>query len=245
MRTRKRVALITGGTRGIGAASARTLAHDGAQVFIAAREAPSDPALIHPNLHFIACDITNDDAVRSLVEEVQKEAGQLDLAVNSAGIEGDLQPLTDYQLDDFLRVLEVNVVGTFLALKYELPAMRATGSGSIVNLASIAAIRGIPNAAAYVASKHAVIGLTKTAALEAAKFHVRVNAICPALVDTAMADRLADKAGIGKADFAANNPMRRLATPEEVAATACWLLSDSAAFISGQALGIDGAQSIA
>lgn len=239
------VALVTGGTSGIGAATACALADNGARVFVAARSAPKTDVLNGANVQFVACDVTDEDAVRSVVEDVQLRAGQLDLAVNAAGIEGELQPMTEYRLEDCRRVLDVNVVGTFLSLKHEIAAMRASGGGAIVNLASIAALKGIPNAAAYAASKHAVIGLTRTAALEAAHIPVRVNAVCPSLVDTTMADRLAQKAGMTKSDFAAANPMQRVASPDEIAATICWLLSDDASFISGQAIGVDGAQSLA
>ena len=239
-----RVALVTGGTSGIGAATARALAAQGARVFVASRSAPKDSSLKLTNAQFLARDVTDERAVADLVEQVQIRAGQLDLAVNAAGIEGELLPLADYPFDECQRVFDVNVIGTFLSIKYELSAMRTAGGGAIVNLASIAATKGIPNAAVYAASKCAVIGLTKSAALEAADVPVRVNAVCPSLVDTAMADRLADKSGVTKSDFAAANPMQRVASPDEVAATICCLLCDDAtSFVSGQAIGIDGAQS--
>lgn len=245
MSSANRVALITGGTSGIGAAIARVLADDGARVFVAARSAPDDDALEQMNSEFIACDVTDERAVSDLVKQVQARAGRLDLAVNAAGYEGELSPLIEYPKVDCHRVLDINVIGTFLSLKYELAAMRSVGGGSIVNLASIAGIKGVPNASIYSASKHAVIGLTRTAALESADVPVRVNAVCLSLVNTAMADRLADKTGMAKSEFAAANPMQRVADPDEIAATIGWLLSDAASFVSGQAIGVDGAQSVA
>lgn len=239
------VALVTGGTSGIGAATALALAGHGAQVYVASRRPPGNDEPKLSSVHFIACDVTEETALEALVDEVQTRAGQLDLAVNAAGYEGEIRPMTDYPVEDCHRVLNVNIVGTLLSLKYELAAMRAAGGGAIVNMASIAGLKGIPNAAAYATSKHAVPGLTRTAALENADVPVRVNAVCPALVDTAMADRLSIKSGLAKPEIAAANPMQRAATPGEVAATICWLLSDAASFISGAAICVDGAQSVA
>jgi len=239
-----RIALVTGGTSGIGAATVIALADQGARVFVASRSVSRDSAITLANVQYLTCDVTDEHAVADLIEQVQTRAGQLDLAVNAAGYEGELHPLAEYPLDECRRVLEVNVIGMFLSLKYELTAMRAAGGGAIVNLASIAGVSGVPNAAAYAAGKHAVIGLTKAAALETADVPIRVNAVCPSLVDTPMADRLAHKSGLTKSDFATANPMERVAQPGEVAATICCLLSDDAtSFVSGQAIGVDGAQS--
>jgi NAD(P)-dependent dehydrogenase (short-subunit alcohol dehydrogenase family) len=240
-----RVALVTGGTSGIGFATAQALARSGVRVFVASRKAPRNVGLNDANVQFVPCDVTRQDAVRSLVEEVQARAGRLDLAVNAAGYEGVMAPLHSYPIDDLRRVFDVNLMGTLFSMKYELEAMRAAGGGAIVNLASIAGLKGIPNAAAYTSSKHGVLGLTRAAALESADVPIRVNAVCPSLVDTAMADRLSDKVGMRKSDLAATNPMHRLASPAEVASAICWLLSDAASFVTGQAMGIDGGQSTA
>jgi len=238
-----RVALVTGGTSGIGAATARALTSAGARVFVASRTRPKDEALAELGGHFLACDVTDEKAVCALIEGVRTMASRLDLAVNAAGYEGDLAPLIHYPVADCRRVLDINVIGTFLCLKYELAAMRDAGGGAIVNLASIAGLKGVPNATAYTASKHAVVGLTRAAALESADVSIRVNAVSPTLVDTPMADRLSDKSGLAKDSFAQANPMHRVARAEEVAATICWLLSDEASFVSGQTIGVDGAQS--
>lgn len=245
MTSRGRIALIIGGTGGIGAATAQQLAEEGARVFVAARTNPGHGEFDDKGVSYIACDVTEEDAVRSLIKQVREQCGRIDLAVNAAGYEGQLAPLHEYSLDECRRLLDVNVIGTFLPLKHELEAMRNTGGGAIVNIASIAGLKGIPNAAVYTATKHAVIGMTRSAALESADVPIRVNAVCPSLVDTAMADRLSTMFGLSKTSMAESNPMRRMATPGEVARTICWLLSDAASFVNGQALGVDGAQSIA
>lgn len=166
--------------------------------------------------------------------------GRLDFALNSAGYEGEFHALHEYPEADCRKVLEVNVLGVFRSLQAEVPAMIQTGAGSIVNLSSLAGIKGVAHASPYCASKHAVIGLTRSLALELAQRGIRVNALCPALVDTPMADRLAEKSGVTKDALAAMNPMRRSISAEEVARAAVWLFSDATASVTGQAIAIDG-----
>lgn len=239
------MALITGASRGIGAASARALLAGGARVFVAARSEPESGWIDHPGARFISTDVADEEQVAALMEQILLDAGCLDWAVNCAGYEGEIHRAHDYPDEDCRKVFEVNVMGAFLAMKHEIRAMLPRESGAIVNLSSIAGVKGVPMAAPYAASKHAVIGLTRSVALEVVGDGIRVNAVCPSLVNTSMAHRLADKVGVAQAELVATNPMQRAADPEEVVAAVLWLLSEQASFVNGQAVGVDGGQSVA
>jgi NAD(P)-dependent dehydrogenase (short-subunit alcohol dehydrogenase family) len=188
---------------------------------------------------FILVDVRNEDYVRNLIEQTVGRFGRLDVAVNSAGTEGKPGPLTEQTSDSYAGVFDTNVLGTLLSLKHELRVMRAQGSGSIINISSTMGERGAANLALYTASKHAVEGLTKSAALEAAPFGVRVNAVAPGPTETAMLDRLTgtpDK----RAAFYASVPLKRGAKPEEIADAIVFLASDKASFITGQIIRVNG-----
>ena len=188
---------------------------------------------------FILADVRHEDDVRNLVEQTIARFGRLDVAVNNAGTEGKPGPVTEQTSDSYAAMFDTNVLGTLLSLKHELRVMQPQGSGSIINISSTMGERGAANLSLYTASKHAVEGLTKSAALEAAPFGVRVNAVAPGPTETAMLDRLtgaADK----KAAFVAAVPLKRGAKPEEIADAITFLASGKASFITGQIIRING-----
>ena len=216
-----RRALVTGAAQGIGRAVADALAREGADVVRVDVQGDAE-----------RCDVTDEAQVEALFRRV----GRLDLAVNAAGVEGAIAKLPEAPVDDFDRVLDVNLRGVFLCLRGEL----AAGARSIVNVSSVAGLTGWRGAAAYSASKHGVVGLTRTAALEVARTGARVNAVCPGVTRTAMYERmLARNPALAERTVAAN-PARRVAEVEEVAAPVLWLLSDEASFVNGVALPVDG-----
>ncbi|MGH9137024.1 MAG: SDR family NAD(P)-dependent oxidoreductase [Acidimicrobiales bacterium] len=223
-----KVALVTGGASGIGAATVELLRKQGATVVAADVNVAEG---IEP------LDVTDETAVDALIARVVDEHGRLDLAANCAGVAQPDVHLVSTPTDVWRRVLAVNLEGLFLCLRAELRAMLANGSGSIVNVASAAGVRGVPRFGAYAASKHGVIGLTKTAALETVRKGVRVNVVCPGTTDTPMLRSNPD----GRwENAAARDPMGRLAEPNEIAEAIVWLLSDRASFVSGATLEADG-----
>ena len=238
--------LITGGASGIGRAAAEVFAREGARVVIADLAEDGGRTTVEKlraggaEAHFVRADVTRAAEVGALVARTIELFGRLDCAFNNAGIEGAVSPIVDYPEDTFRRVLEVNVLGVYHCLKAELPHMLAQGRGAIVNTASVAGLVGAGGLSAYIASKHAVLGLTKTAALENAKLGVRVNAVCPGVIQTPMLDRLATGAAGFVEGVTAVTPMARLGTPEEIAEAVVWLCSDAASFITGHALTVDG-----
>ena len=225
-----KIAFITGAAQGIGRACMDALRKHGATVV---------GADVRPSADIVACDVTDAARVDQVVRELVAQHARLDLAVNAAGIEGAIARFADAPADDFARVLDVNLAGVFHCMQRELDAMAATG-GAIVNVASVAGLAGWQGAAAYTASKHGVVGLTRTAALEYARKNVRVNAVCPGVTQTPMYERLlAANPQLAERTVAAN-PMRRVARVEEVAAAVLWLLGDDASFVTGVALPVDG-----
>jgi NAD(P)-dependent dehydrogenase (short-subunit alcohol dehydrogenase family) len=238
--------LITGGASGIGRAAAYAFGREGARVVVAdlseegGRETVEKLRAGGVDAHFVRADVTRSEDVAALVAKTVSLLGRLDCAFNNAGIEGAVVSLAEYPEDTFRKVLDVNVLGVFRCMRAELPHMLAQGRGAIVNTASVAGLIGAAGLSAYIASKHAVLGLTKTAALENAKLGVRVNAVCPGVIQTPMLDRLASAAdGLVQGTMAAT-PMGRLGTPEEIAEAVVWLCSDAASFITGTALTVDG-----
>jgi 3alpha(or 20beta)-hydroxysteroid dehydrogenase len=244
-----KVAVVTGAAAGFGLAVSLRLAAEGARVVLVDRAA--DPlaeaaAAIENSLPVVA-DVSQEADVESYVQAAVARYGQVDLFFNNAGIEGRLAPMTELSVDDFDRVMAVNCRGVFLGLQAVLRVMKEQGSGAIVNTASMAGIRGSATFAPYVASKHAVIGLTRSAALEGAPFGIRVNAVAPGHIDTRMGRDLT--AQINPADpesvyrqTAARVPLgKRYGTANEVAGCVLWLLSDEASYVSGSTQLIDGA----
>ena len=239
------VVLITGALAGIGRATALAFARQGARLVVSGRRDDAGRALagelreLGVEAEFIRADVRHEADVEALVAGTLARFGRLDVAVNNAGTEGTLTPLTDLSVASYAAVFDTNVLGTVLSLKHELRAMREQGSGAIVNLSSTMGHRGAANASLYVASKHAVEGLTKTAALEGAPLGIRVNAVAPGPVDTEMLARLTG-GGERKAALVAGVPMKRAGTPEEIAQAIVWLASEHAGFLTGQVIDVNG-----
>jgi NAD(P)-dependent dehydrogenase (short-subunit alcohol dehydrogenase family) len=246
----ERTALITGGAGDLGKALARAYLDDGGRVVVvdvsetALTRALDELGADDGAVLGVVADISQESAVVDYVEQALGFLGHVDAFFNNAGIEGDCEPVTDYGVERFRRVIDVNLIGAFLGMKYVLPHMVSRKTGAVVNTASVSGLRGAENLSAYVASKHALVGLTRTAALEVAQFGVRVNAICPSGVEGRMISNIeemgAQRAGETVQRFADRNPSRRLATMTEVADVAVFLASDAARYVNGAAWVIDG-----
>jgi len=241
-----KVALVTGGASGLGRASAIALAKEGAGVAVsdvAVSEGEATVQMVKQSggqAIFIRADVTKSGEVETMVKEIVKVFGRLDFALNNAGVDGVRARTADYPEDVWHQVISINLTGVFLCLKHELPVMVKQGSGVIVNMASVAGVTGFPGHAAYTASKHGVIGLTKTAAIDYAKAGIRVNAICPAYTRTPMVTRMLEQTPDLEAKLISRVPLRRLGTAEEIAQAVIYLFSDSASFITGHSLVMDG-----
>lgn len=240
------VALVTGAAAGIGRATAQAFAREGIKVVVSdvdAKGGENTVALIRAaggEATFIRCDVTRDAEVQALVAGTVAAYGRLDYAFNNAGIEIEQSKLAEGQESEFDAIIGVNVKGVWLCMKHQIPVMLAQGGGAIVNTASVAGLGAAPKMSIYSASKHAVIGLTKSAAVEYAKKKVRINAVCPAVIDTDMFRR-AYEADPKKAEYAAAmHPVGRVGKVEEIAAAVLYLCSDNAGFTTGIALPVDG-----
>lgn len=239
-----RVALVTGAAAGIGRAAAEAFAREGASVVV------SDVADGEPVARgirdaggeavFIPCDVSRADEVEGLVRGAVEAFGGLDFAFNNAGVEGTTAPTAGCTEADWDRVMDINLKGVWLCMREEIPRMLARGGGAIVNCSSVAGLVGFAGIAAYTASKHGLIGLTKTAALDYATRGVRVNAVCPGVIRTAMVERFTGGDAAAEAQLVAAEPVGRMGTPHEVASAVLWLCSDSASFVTGHALVVDG-----
>ena len=241
-----KVGLVTGGTSGIGRETAILFAKAGAKVVVAGRREPEGEEtvkLIHAaggDGLFVKTDVSKASEVDALTQKTVERFGRLDIAFNNAGIEGVWVPIARQSEEDFDQTIGINLKGVWLCLKYEIRQMlRQGGGGAIVNMSSVTGLVGSSGAAAYSASKHGVIGLTKSAALENAKSGIRVNAICPAVIETPMAERLFGAPKVHR--YVVNShPIGRFGIPTEVAEAVLWMCSDHASFMTGQSLVLDG-----
>jgi NAD(P)-dependent dehydrogenase (short-subunit alcohol dehydrogenase family) len=239
------VVLITGALTGIGRATAVAFAKEGASIVASGRREAEGKALeaelrsLGAEAAFIRADVRHDDEVRNLVDQTVARFGRIDSAVNAAGTEGQPGPLIDQSSESYAATFDTNVLGTLLSLKHELRVMQAQGHGSIINISSTYGHEGAAGAAVYAASKHAVEGLTKSAALEGARSGVRVNAVAPGPTETGMLNRFTGTAE-RKAALAKTVPLGRVGEPGEIARAAVFLASEKASFITGQILTADG-----
>jgi NAD(P)-dependent dehydrogenase (short-subunit alcohol dehydrogenase family) len=239
------VAIVTGGSSGIGQAAAERFAAEGARVVVADIDTEGGTETVAAieeaggEATFVETDVAREGDNEAMVETAIEEYGGLDMAFNNAGIEGDTEATTDQSVDNWERVIKVNLDSVFYGMRAEIPAMLADGGGAIVNTSSIAGLRGLPKATPYSASKHGVLGLTKTAAAEFGRSGVRVNAVCPGVIETPMVDRAGEESDVLDRAVAAS-PMQRMGQPEEVGDAVVWLCSDEASFITGESLAIDG-----
>jgi len=250
-----RVAVVTGAAGVIGGATIRLLAERGARIVAVDRKAVELQAAIaalpaSAQALAVSADVTQEDEVAEYVRAAVDKFGAIDAFYNNAGIEGDVKPITEYSLESFRRVLDVNVVGVFLGMKHVLPVMLKQNKGSIINTASIAGLVGSPLIAVYSASKHAVIGLTKSAAWECTGTGVRVNCVCPGMIDSRMLSTIIQGRNPGNAPVPNDKlvdriPARRLGQASEVASIVAFLASDEASYVSGSHYTVDGGRTAA
>jgi NAD(P)-dependent dehydrogenase (short-subunit alcohol dehydrogenase family) len=242
------VVLVTGALTGIGRATALAFAGQGVRLVVSGRRADAGQALaaelrdLGAEAEFVSADVRHEDEVRGLIDQTIARFGRLDVAVNNAGTEGKPGPVTEQSAESYAATFDTNVLGTLLSMKHELRVMQSQGQGSIINVSSTMGHKGAPGASVYTASKHAVEGLTKAAALEAAAYGVRVNAVAPGPVETAMLNRFTGTAD-RKAGLIAGVPLQRAGAPEEIAKAIVFLASDQASFVTGQIVSVDGGKS--
>jgi NAD(P)-dependent dehydrogenase (short-subunit alcohol dehydrogenase family) len=242
-----KVALITGASSGIGRATALAFAQEGARIILSDINVEAGEKLAAEIIKkfdkpaiFIKCDVSKGSEVANLIHKSIQHFGRIDYAFNNAGIEGAQAPTAECTEENWDRVINTNLKSVWLCMKQQIPQMLKQGGGSIVNCASIAGVVGFPGIPAYTASKHGIIGLTKAAALEYAKTGIRVNAVCPGVIQTAMIDRFTHGDPKAAEQLAAGEPIGRVGKPEEIANAVLWLCSDKASFVTGHPLIVDG-----
>lgn len=241
------VALVTGASSGIGRATARAFAREGYVTILAdvhdeqGRSAVAELESEGAACRFIRCDVSEEASVQNLIGEIVSSFGRLNAAFNNAGIEGERAVTGDCTIANFDRVIAVNLRGVFLCMREELREMSTQEKGGvIVNTSSVAGLIGLPGIPAYDASKHGIVGLTRTAALEYAQQKIRVNAVCPGAIETPMLERFMGGSAGGREEMIRTEPIGRIGTPEEIASAVLWLCSDKSSFVTGQAIAIDG-----
>lgn len=248
-----KVVLVTGGASGIGRATALAFAAQGAKVMVAdvdvtgGEETCQLISTRNGQAQFVQTDVSQNAQVEAMLQSTLAAYGKLDIACNNAGIEGQMVPTADYEEAMFRKVIDINLTGVWLCMKYEIPAILAQGGGAIVNVSSVAGVIGAATASAYTAAKHGVIGLTRSAALEYAAAGLRINAICPAYIETPMVMERHMNAGHDEKiyrRFSKAHPIGRMGKPEEVADGILWLASPQSSFVTGHALVLDGGMTI-
>ena len=243
---RGKVAIVTGASAGIGRATALAFAREGARVVVADVQPGAGEETVRliadagGEAAFVRADVSRATDSEAIVHRAVEVFGRLDYAFNNAGIEGETAPTAECSEENWDRVLGINLKGVWLCMRHEIPEMLRQGGGAIVNCSSVAGLVGFPGIPAYTASKHGILGLTRAAALEYAQQNVRVNAVCPGVIRTAMVERFTRQDPQAEAQLVAREPVGRMGTPEEVAAAVLWLCSDAASFVSGHALAVDG-----
>jgi NAD(P)-dependent dehydrogenase (short-subunit alcohol dehydrogenase family) len=245
-----KVAFVTGGGTGIGRAAALAFAREGANVVVAdvSEEGNQETARMIEGAGTQAlalrCDVARAEEVKAALDKTADAFGRLDFAFNNAGVEQPIRHAADITEEEWNRIINIDLRGVFLCMKYELPMMLKQGAGVIVNTSSGAGVKGIAGQAAYCAAKFGMIGLTKAAALDYAKSNIRINAVCPGIIQTPMMDRFSGGTAEGRERVISQEPVGRMGKPEEIAAAVIWLCSDAAAFVIGHAMVIDGGQTV-
>jgi NAD(P)-dependent dehydrogenase (short-subunit alcohol dehydrogenase family) len=241
-----KVALVTGGTSGIGRAAAIAFAREGAKVVVAGRRAAQGEETVRlvraqgREALFVPADVAQEAQIKNLVGRTLEQFGRLDIAFNNAGIEQTPTPFLEQKLETYEQVMDINVKGVWLSMRHEIPAMLKSGGGAIVNTSSALGVIAFARMEIYVASKHAVIGLTKSAALEFGKQGIRINAVLPAVIETDMYRRFTGEKPEAHAAMTALHPIGRIGTPEEIAEAVIWLSSAKSSFVTGHSLLVDG-----
>jgi NAD(P)-dependent dehydrogenase (short-subunit alcohol dehydrogenase family) len=243
-----KVAFVTGAANGIGRAAALAFAREGAGVVIAdvSEQGNQETARMVEEAGgralAVRCDVSRAEDVKAALDKAVEAFGRLDCAFNNAGVEQPITATADLTEEEWDRIVSINLRGVFLCMKHEIPLMLRQGGGAIVNTSSGAGVKGFAGQAAYCAAKYGIVGLSKAAALDYAKSNIRINAVCPGIIETPMMDRFSGGTPEGRARVIAQEPIGRMGKPEEIAAAVIWLCSDAAAFIVGHAMVIDGGQ---
>lgn len=247
---RDKVAFITGGASGIGLATAIAFAEQGAKVVIAARSHEENQKAVDiirqqgGDAIAVECDVQHAGDIKAALDKTIETYGRLDFAFNNAGVEQPHLPLAEISEEEFERLLNINLKGVFLAMKYEIPLLLKNGGGVIVNTSSGAGVKGFKEQAAYTATKHGVIGLSRSAALDYAAHNIRINVVAPGIINTPMMDRFTNGTEEGRQKVIAQEPIGRMGRPEEIASAVLWFCSDGGAFATGSTLVADGGQTI-